>query len=66
MSTEADSIYERSQQPRRATTDAGTFEQHSLDDQIKAAKFKQSTDATRAKSFGLRFLRAKLSSALGQ
>jgi hypothetical protein len=41
-------------QPRRASGDSGSMEQHSLPDQIAAAKFAASTAALKASRLGYR------------
>ena len=46
-------------QPKRASGDAGSVEQHSLPDQIAADKYLESRKATRAKGLGIKL--AKIS-----
>jgi hypothetical protein len=50
-----DSIRESAQAPAKASGDAGSVEQHKLTEQIAAAKFLASKDATAKKNRGLRF-----------
>jgi hypothetical protein len=52
--------------PKRVKTDEDEFEQHNLKDQIEADRYLNNRGAARAKGFGLRVVRAKTSSALGQ
>lgn len=52
--------------PKRAKSDEGEFEQHNLKDQIEADRYLNNKNAARAKGFGLRVVRAKMPSALGQ
>lgn len=48
-------IAENAHGPAKASGDAGSVEQHKLSDQIEAAKFLASKDATKKPSRGLRF-----------
>jgi len=48
-------ISQNSQAPAKASGDGGSVEQHKLTDQIDAAKFLASKDATRKPTRGLRF-----------
>ena len=50
-----DIIRESAQTPAKASGDAGSVEQHKLTQQIAAAKFLASKDATAKKNRGLRF-----------
>ena len=50
-----DTIRESAQTPAKAAGDAGSVEQHKLTEQIAAAKFLASKDATAKKNRGLRF-----------
>jgi hypothetical protein len=50
-----DTIRESAQNPAKASGDAGSVEQHKLTEQIAAAKFLASKDATAKKNRGLRF-----------
>lgn len=52
--------------PKKAKSDEGEFEQHSLTEQIEADRYLNNKNASRASGFGLRVVRAKMSSALGQ
>ena len=48
-------IRESAQGPAKASGDSGSVEQHKLTDQIEAARFLASKDATAAKNRGLKF-----------
>ena len=52
-------IEENATGPRKATGDSGSIEQHSLPDQIAAAKFSASKEAAQAKGLGIKL--AKIS-----
>jgi|14BtaG_2_1085337.scaffolds.fasta_scaffold105634_1 hypothetical protein len=52
--------------PKKAKSDEGEFEQHSLKEQIEADRYLNNRGAARAKGFGLRVVRAKTSSSLGE
>ena len=52
--------------PKKARSDEGEFEQHPLKDQIEADRYLNNKNASTAKGFGLRVVRAKPSSALGE
>lgn len=52
--------------PKKAKSDEGEFEQHSLSEQIEADRYLNNRGAARAKGFGLRVVRAKTSSSLGE
>jgi hypothetical protein len=49
-----DAILENALGPKRVSGDAGSVEQHSLSDQIAAARFLQSKKATRKPGLGIR------------
>lgn len=50
----ADAIEENATGPKKASGDSGSVEQHSLKDQIEAAKFQASAKAARAKGLGIK------------
>jgi hypothetical protein len=50
-----DVIRENAQGPAKASGDTGSVEQHTLTDQIEAAKFLASKDAASSKNRGLKF-----------
>ena len=50
-----ETIADNAKAPAKASGDAGSVEQHSLSDQIAAAKFVAAKDATNKKHRGLRF-----------
>ena len=52
--------------PKKARSDEGECEQHPLKDQIEADRYLNNKNASKAKGFGLRVVRAKTSSALGE
>lgn len=51
----SDAIEENAKGPKKATGDSGSFEQHSLPDQIAADKHLASKKATKTKNRGIRF-----------
>lgn len=59
-------IAENATKPKRVKGDEGEVEQFSIAEQIAADKHNQSTTASRASGFGLRVVRSKMPSALGQ
>ncbi len=50
-----DTIKKNAQGPAKATSDAGSVEQHPLPDQIEADKYLASKEAAKSKNRGLRF-----------
>lgn len=59
-------IAENATKPKRVKGDEGEVEQFSIAEQIAADKHNQNTAAARSSGFGLRVVRVKASSALGQ
>jgi hypothetical protein len=55
MAENADTILTNSQQPKRASNDSGSFEQHSIQDQIEADRYRRSVAAAQNKRRGIRF-----------
>ncbi len=51
----SEAIEENAKSPKKATGDSGSFEQHSLPDQIAADKHLASKAATKKKTRGVRF-----------
>ncbi len=49
------SIQDNARNPKRASGDAGSVEQHSLKDQIEADRYLASKEAAKAKNRGVRF-----------
>lgn len=54
-----DQILENATAPKSVDIDGQKVEQHSLDDQIKAAKFASSAKASRSRGFGIRIGKMK-------
>jgi len=52
-----DAILENALGPKKVTGDAGSVEQHSLQDQIAAERFLQSKQATRKPGLGIRLIK---------
>lgn len=50
-----DTIHQNAQGPAKASGDAGSVEQHKLDEQIEADRYLAGKDAVQSKQRGLRF-----------
>lgn len=51
-----DTILENALAPKRASGDAGSMEQHSIPDQIEAARFAAAQKSARARKLGIRYV----------
>ncbi|MDR1493055.1 MAG: hypothetical protein LBT05_10080 [Planctomycetaceae bacterium] len=50
-------IFENAKSPKRVQGDAGSVEQHSLQDQIAAARFLQSQKASQQRGLGIKLIK---------
>jgi len=51
----SDSIEDRAKQPKKVTGDAGSVEQHPINDQIDAERYEKNKEAVEKPHRGLRF-----------